>query len=437
MELNVESESLVSTKSPRNARCFGQRCHMFGPALMLGFFAFTLLTISGIRMLAFSRLKNANHITVLISLDGFRADYITRGLTPALELLASDGVSLDYLQPSFPTITFPNHYTIATGLHVESHGIIANTFKNTDGKVFTYTNDTLTNDAIWWKGEPIWKTVMKNGFKSANYFWPGSNAPQHLATYSERPFNLSITPAMKFEQALRWMGLDVSERPKFIAVYIPEIDHAGHEFGPNSKQVDNALENLNNDIQKFLDSLRASQMLEFTNLVFVSDHGMQEMVPENIIYLDTIADVTQFDFFSNGPVGLIYTHADTDVESLFNSLRIISEANHFKVWIRENVPPHYYYSDSDRISEIVILMDSEWIMSLNSKNWVPKGMHGFDPEVIDMQALFVASGPGFRKGTKLGDMLSGLKMMHNVEVYGLLCDLMEIVASPHNGTIET
>ncbi|KAJ3029283.1 UNVERIFIED_CONTAM: hypothetical protein HDU68_012600 [Siphonaria sp. JEL0065] len=359
-------------------------------------------------------------IIILVSLDGLREDYLSRGLTPNLAALAASGISASFLVPSFPSLTFPNHYSIVTGLYPESHGIVANVFYDSVlNDTFVYVDSKKNQDAKWWGGEPLWVTSVKNGLKSATMMWPGSEAPIHgtRPTYYQ-PYNGSLSNSDRVNQVISWLSLPLDSRPAFLTLYISDIDTAGHKYGPTSPQVNAALKSVDKNIGALVegvlkaqnvDSLQASKV----NIIVVSDHGMAPgNTVENFIYLDDILDPSTFSIINN-VVCFIYPKDPKYTASILSTLKKASaKSTHWQVWARNEIPPAFHFSthSSSRIGPIVALPNQGYALALrsqisaklNSSQPVTLGgMHGYNNSNVDMRAIFVAAGPAFKSSERV------------------------------------
>ena len=246
--------------------------------------------------------KSAYSPLILISIDGYRADYLRRGLSPNLVSLAADGVRAQALKPAFPTLTFPNHYTIVTGLYPDHHGIVANRMLDPDnGKRFVSSDTQLAGDPQWWGGEPLWVGVERQGKHAATMFWPGSDyqidgvRPEHWQT-----FDRHVSADARVDQVLRWLDLPAEQRPDFVTLYFDQVDHEAHDFGPISKQTDAALALVDVALGRLLDGLRQRHLENSANLVIVSDHGMTATSTERTIVLDDVVDLNDIDLINDG-----------------------------------------------------------------------------------------------------------------------------------------
>ncbi|KAJ3217235.1 hypothetical protein HDU67_008257 [Dinochytrium kinnereticum] len=348
--------------------------------------------------------NNGTYPTViLISLDGFRADYFDRGLSPALASLAYSGVHAEYLKPSFPSITFPNHYTLVTGLYPESHGIVANVFFDpTLNDTFVYVDGEKNGQSKWWGGEPLWVTAIKQGRMSATCMWPGSEAPiQNIRPNYWLKYDGKMTLEARANQILKWLDLPLRERPSFLTLYAPDVDSAGHTFGPNSKAVNDSIVAVDRMVGQIMAGIATRNMTNSVNIVVVSDHGMAEG-NTNWIFLD---DYVSYDSIHvvNNLVVHIYPKEDQDSEKIYAALKEASlKSGHWDIWKREEVPSYFHYSNNNRIAPFVALPQKNWGLAMRkeyeSRPPSPvRGLHGYNNSDVEMRAIFLASGPAFRQ----------------------------------------
>ncbi|KAJ3231074.1 hypothetical protein HDU81_004064 [Chytriomyces hyalinus] len=363
-------------------------------------------------------------IVILVSLDGFRAEYLRRGLTPNLHALATSGISAAYMKPSFPSLTFPNHYTIVTGLYPESHGIVGNVFRDPKlNDTFVYVDPVKNKDGHWWGGEPLWVTTIKAGLKSATCMWPGSEAPIKSInpTYSQ-PYNGSMPNADRVAKIISWLSLPAPERPSFMTLYISEVDTLGHKYGPNAPQVNAALTDVDHLmgtlVEGVLKARGVSSLQESgVNIVVVSDHGMTEGNDlDKFVFLDDYVAKERFEYINNIVVS-IYPKSGEDLMAIYNTFQTAStEHGHWNVWLRDQVPSEYNFRNNDRIGPIVALPDpgygvtlrTEFSTTIANKPYKVGGMHGYNNSITDMRAIFIASGCAFKSsGFKFTDPVTG------------------------------
>ncbi|KAJ3393354.1 Serine/threonine kinase [Entophlyctis sp. JEL0112] len=348
---------------------------------------------------------------VLISLDGFREEYLSRGFTPNIAALVASGISASFMTPVFPSLTFPNHYSIVTGLYPESHGIVGNVFFDPElNDTFVYVDSTKNKESKWWGGEPIWVTAAKNGLKTSTCMWPGSEALiQGVSPTYVQPYNGSMSNSERVAKVLDWLSLPWQKRPVFLTLYMNDVDSAGHSFGPDSAQVNTALKSVDNAVgnlvRGILDVQRVSKLQHGTiNLMIVSDHGMAVGAPvENFIYVDDYVSADAFDIVNNVVVS-IYPKYENDTASILESLQLAAlNSSNWHVWSRDSVPVEFHYSHNARIGPIVAMPDEGYGLSVRSQAPSKKvgGMHGYNNTDKNMRAIFVAAGPAFKSSGHL------------------------------------
>ncbi|MBS0583981.1 MAG: alkaline phosphatase family protein [Proteobacteria bacterium] len=371
---------------------------------------------------------------ILVSIDGFRADFFDRGLTPNLKTLAANGVHAQAMRPAFPTLTFPNHYTLVTGLYPDHHGIVNNRFTDpVSGKKFVYKDYSITSDPSWWGGEPIWASVEKQGKRAMTMFWPGSE----LAIGGVRPerwlpFDGKMSPDARADQVLAWFDLPVARRPDFVTLYFDAVDHAGHDHGPDSVEVNDAIVATDRAIGRLLDGLKRRGLLDRTNIIVVSDHGQIATEKGAYVILDDIVDVRDLDIQNQG---LLATFAAKPGREAAVEKTLLAPHEHVRCWKREETPARLHYGSNPRISPLLCLADPGWLIwtreFVNRPGFfVSKGEHGYDNADPHMRALFVASGPAFKRGLVVPEF-------DNVDVYPLLTRLLGIKPAPNDGNPAT
>ena len=370
---------------------------------------------------------------ILISFDGFRADYLDRHLTPTLEALAADGVRAQAMKPSFPTLTFPNHYTLVTGLYPDHHGIVNNRMTDpASGARFVYNDPKTTADPAWWNGEPLWVSVEKQGRHAGTMFWPGSDVaiggvrPSHWM-----PFDGKMTPDQRVDQLLQWIDLPAAQRPIFYTLYFEQVDHAGHDQGPDSDEVDHALRDVDAALARLVDGLKQRHLFERTNLVIVADHGMTATSHDRVIYLDDLIALDDVDVVNYGILAGINPVAGHDSAAGEATLLAAHAAMH--CWLKSQVPARLHYGTHARVPALLCLADDGWVITSHAQEATRKhfslGEHGYDNDDPAMRALFVAHGPAFEHGLVVPEF-------DNVDVYPLLTHLLDIRPQPNDGHFE-
>ena len=367
---------------------------------------------------------------ILISIDGFRADYFERGVTPTLTALANDGVRAQALKPAFPTLTFPNHYTLVTGLYPDHHGIVNNrVIDPVSDAQFVYKDDKSIADPAWWGGEPLWVGVEKQGRHAATMFWPGSD----VAIDGVRPshwfhFNGKHSPERRVDQLLRWTDLPGADRPVFYTLYLEQVDHAGHDHGPDSPEVDAELREVDAALAQLVDGLKRRGLFETTNIVLVSDHGMTSTSRERLIYLDDVVPLSDIDVITYGILAGMQQLKGSG--SLAAERALLASHTHMQCWRKSDVPRRLHYGTNPRIPALLCLADDGWLITTHageaSRKRFSLGEHGYDNDDPNMRALFVAHGPAFRRGIVVPEFDS-------VDVYALLARVLGVRAVPNDG----
>lgn len=371
-------------------------------------------------------------LLILVSIDGFRWDYLQKYPAPELKKLAEGGVHARRMTPSFPSLTFPNHYTIVTGLRPEHHGIVANSFFDPAlQETFKYTSHECSIDPRWWSGgEPIWITAEKQGMRSACFFWPGSEAENHgyRASYF-KTFDKHLTCEQRVDGLLAWLALPPAQRPGVATLYFDIVDSAGHTYGPDAPETAAAIWTVDAAIGRLLAGLDKLGLRANTDLVLVSDHGMEPVSPERIIYLEDYAKLDTFAIDFLGPNAGLRPKTGTP-EELVAKFR--DKNPHLHAWLRHEVPADLHYRASPRIAPVVLNADPGWLISTHDfvrvhRLTFERGAHGYDPATTNMGALFVANGPSFKHGREIPNV-------DNVDVYDLLCAVLHLKPAPNDGS---
>lgn len=295
---------------------------------------------------------------LLISFDGFRADYFGKASTPHLDGLMRHGVTAASMQPIFPSKTFPNHYTIVTGLYAESHGIVANDMWDPVwDATFTLSNGAA-KEGRWWQGEPIWATAGRSGLKSACMFWPGSEAEiaGRRPTYY-KPYNGATSYEERVRQVVEWLSLPLDERPAIVTAYFNAADDAGHAYGPDSAQVVAAIERLDATIGLLTTSLNQQALRANVDILLVSDHGMASIDSSRVVYLEDYIDLATVRIITTSPVFMALPIAPATAASVVAALAAMP---HSTVWEKANAPARFHYVNNRRITPIVGVADDTW-----------------------------------------------------------------------------
>ena len=367
---------------------------------------------------------------ILISIDGFRADYATRGLSPTLATLAADGAwAPEGMRPSFPSNTFPNHYTLVTGLRPDHHGITDNTLFDAarPGVKFSMGARDQVSDGFWWDGgEPIWVTAEKAGVKTATMFWPGSEAAVRGVRPSIWfPYDETFSAFDRVDRLLGWLDLPVAEQPRFMTLYFEAVDTQGHRTGPDSPELNQAIGGVDAALARLVAGLKARGLYGQVNIVIVADHGMAETSPERVVFLDDITPLETFTVITAGWTTSLIPRTPAAETAL------VGKHPHFECWRKGEMPARLHYGTHPRIPPIICLSETGWVVSTRARYAERPmtrigGSHGADPEDPAMRALFVAHGPDIRPGVKL-------PVFDNVSVYPLVMKLMGLTPRPNDG----
>ncbi|PCG97593.1 Alkaline phosphatase-like, alpha/beta/alpha [Penicillium occitanis (nom. inval.)] len=390
--------------------------------------------------------------TIVVSLDGFRADFLNRGLSPTLSKFIAEGVSPRYMIPSFPSVTFPNHFTLVTGLYPESHGMVANDFYDPNLKEYFTVTPGLSDDAKWWTAEPIWATAEKQGIRTAIHMWPGSEA--HIGNMDPSfydKFNGSEVLSRKVDRVMEFLDFPGEEsddgveklRPQFIATYVPNVDTAGHLYGPNSTEIRSVITYADEMLAGILDGLEARNLTKIVNIVVVSDHGMATTSTSRTIQLDDLIDIDLVQYIDGWPLRGIRPKTPEGLEVLKAQLaeKVGEFSDGIEVYTKDTMPERWHFTNNDRIAPLWVIPKAGWavverpdfdVQEALEKDIVyrPRGIHGYDNYHPLMRAIFVARGPAFPHPPN-----SRVEEFENVNVYNLICDSVGIEPLPNNGTL--
>lgn len=367
---------------------------------------------------------------LLVSIDGFRADYLGRGISPTLAMLAQQGVRARGMQPSFPSLTFPNHYTLVTGDYPDRHGIVDNSMRDPSLGRFTLGDRGAVGDGRWWDGaEPIWVTAQRQGIRAATMFWPGSEAsirgvrPDHWL-----PYDGAMSYDARVDQVLQWLDLPPAQRPGFITLYFEAVDTAGHEYGPDAAQTNEAIARVDAALARLVAGLRRRGLFDHVNLIVLADHGMASTPPGQRIFLDDLVAPGDADLVASGAVAGIAPVPGHEAEV---AAALLKPQAHMHCWRKARIPARLHYGSNPRIPPLVCLADVGWLITHNRGTALHHGRplygeHGFDNVDPRMQALFVAHGPGFRRHAVVPSF-------PNIDVYPLMAHLLGIRPQPDDG----
>ena len=365
---------------------------------------------------------------LLISIDGYRYDYSEKYGAANLVELGKQGVHAKALLPEFPTLTFPNHYSIATGLYPEHHGIVENSFWDPELKAsFRFTNPVDAGDGKWWGGTPLWVLAEQQGMRSAAYFWVGTEA----AIQGVRPsywyvYNSKITMETQTNQVMEWLNLPKAQRPHLILLYLPEVDHEGHLHGPEAPEVRDAVNAVDAALGRLFEQVHATGLP--VNIVVVSDHGMAQVTREIRFTEDEFegarfaAGTTMIDVYSKDPavIDKLYTrfeHKDPQIA----------------VYRKRDIPAALHYGDNRRIGDLVLIATSPVRLRYDAPGRQPsgkiEGMHGYEvARVPEMKGIFYAQGPAFQQGLVIEEF-------QNINIYPLVANILGLTPPRIDGDL--
>ncbi|HSC25683.1 MAG TPA: ectonucleotide pyrophosphatase/phosphodiesterase [Vicinamibacterales bacterium] len=363
---------------------------------------------------------------VLVSFDGFRADYLETFDLPSFRRVKQRGAAARTMRPVFPSLTFPNHYSLVTGLRPERHGIVGNSFYDpVRGQSYALSDRDAVGDGTWYRGEPIWVTAERQGMVAACFFWPGSEAAiGGIRPTYWKPYDGEIPNDDRVKAVLEWLRLPDERRPHLITLYFSELDSASHRSPLGSPAVGQALQSLDRTLGVLLDGIDALAIRDQVYLVLTSDHGMVETATSQAIALDSLIDTTDVRMGFGGPVASLHVAGGSTGATLVRN-QINSRLQRGRAYLRREVPARFHYRADPRIGDVVVVMDEGWTLHASPPEARPDrprwGMHGWDPVLPSMAALFLIAGPGVRAGVTI-------PAIDNVDVYPLLTELLGLRA---------
>jgi len=401
------------------------------PRLRRGFIAVCLAAItSGVAAQSSGGINTpaqmAKPYVVMISFDGFKPEYLQRIDLPAFARVAKNGVQSVGMIPVFPSKTFPNHYSIATGMYPESHGIVGNRFWDPDRNATYGMSDTLAVlDGSWYRGEPIWATAEKQGMVAASYFWVASDVSigGMLPTFWKR-YDGRVSNTRRVDSVLAWLALPAERRPHMVTMYFSDVDGAGHDHGPLSAQVDTATKAVDAALGRLLEGFTRlpADVKDRIYLILVSDHGMSETSPRWYAALDTLIAMDSVRLPESGPLAnLFVSNAPQRARILRDSIN--RRLSHGRAYLRGELPKHLHYDKDPRIGDIVVVMDDHFQIGRANRPARDGATHGWDPTLPSMHALFVASGPGIPAGKVIPSF-------ENVDIYPYIAELLGLKPAP-------
>ncbi|XP_023537204.1 ectonucleotide pyrophosphatase/phosphodiesterase family member 1-like [Cucurbita pepo subsp. pepo] len=414
-------------------------CFALSAAFAFAFLFFSAASTSdGVNSTARALSKLKRPVVLLISSDGFRFGYQFKTSTPNIDRLIANGTEAERgLIPVFPTLTFPNHYSIVTGLYPAYHGIINNFFLDpVTGDAFTMGN----HDPKWWLGEPLWETVVNQGLSAATVFWVGAevnkgswSCPANFCHH----YNGSVPFEERVDMILQYFDLPSEEIPEFMTLYFEDPDHQGHKVGPDDPQITDAVARIDLMLGKLISGLEKRGVFEDVNVILVGDHGMVGTCDKKLIFLEDLAPwivIPERWVQSRTPLLAIRPPSDvspSDVVLKMNEALQsgkVENGKYLKMYVKEELPSRLHYSASDRIPPVIGLVDEGFKVEMkNSKGKECGGDHGYDNAIFSMRTIFIGHGPRFARGRKVPSF-------ENVQIYNLVTSILNIKPASNNGS---
>ena len=364
-------------------------------------------------------LPNSDKYTLVVSFDGFRHDYINRVPTPNFDKFIHGGVMASSLSPVFPSLTFPNHYSLATGYHANEHKILGNKFfSKTLNKDYSMRDSKAVQNGQFYGMEPIWVTAEKNNILSATYFWIGSEA--EINGYRPtiyKKYDGSVKFKSRVDSVISWYNLPVDQRPKLTMLYFSEPDYTGHEYGPNSNEVNKSVIEMDSIFGYLIDELSRTKVYKNLDIIVVSDHGMSDVSLDKVILLDNFIDLDKYKVIPSFAVTHLWNlNEDEDISGIFD------DQSNVQIFKKGEFPKKYHFSNSDS-PDYLIVADLGWSLTttqklMQSKSF-PGGMHGYDSNYLEMHGIFFANGPSFKSGIRIDSF-------ENINLYPIICKTLEI-----------
>ena len=367
---------------------------------------------------------------VMLSMDGFRWDYADRVPTPNLDFIASNGVKAEYVIPAFPSNTFPNHYTMATGLYPDNHGIVNNNFycPELDMTYRMRDRDAVENGAFY-GGEPIWVTAEQQGVTAASYFWVGSEAPvKGIQPTYWKIYDHGHPFAARIDTVAYWLQMPKEKRPQLITFYFNEPDSQGHRTGPDSQEIDELVMELDGLVGYLLETLQSLPIADNINLIVVSDHGMTERSQERYIDLSQYVDRDQMRWVFGGNPTMLLGPREGQLEAVYNSLK---DVDNLFIWKTGELPERLNFGHNPRTLDLVLMADSTWNIGWGepTERFYTGGSHGWDNAKKDMHTIFYAMGPAF----KTNHTQAAFEL---VDLYPLIAHIMNLEPAEVDGKFD-
>ena len=363
--------------------------------------------------------EKSKALTVLISIDGFKPDYLNRGITPYLSKLSDQGSLSKGLIPVTPTVTFPNHVSIVTGQYPDKHGIVNNVMNdpNIPNTRFRLSDRNVVTNPNWWsETKPIWVSAIKQNKIVSTLFWPGTEVVIDGVQPQDWLFYKNIPSHDRVDILLGWLNRPNETRADFATLYFSEVDSSGHITGTDSPETNTSIRNVDTEIGRFIEGLNRLNLLDVTNIVIVSDHGMANTNPDKIIALsDLLPDVSPAKFVWTGA----FSGIETEPENADIILKQLNTNKNMECWQKSKIPAEYHFGTHRRVPEIFCIANIGWTIVFKKNDEIIKGHHGYKSTDADMWGLFIAVGPNIKRKI--------LEPFENIDVYLFLCHLVKII----------
>ncbi|MBS2097530.1 alkaline phosphatase family protein [Carboxylicivirga linearis] len=374
--------------------------------------------------------ENEHHkpYLLVVSLDGFRWDYQDLYNTPFLDSIEKVGAKAKSLQPSFPSKTFPNHYSIATGLYPDHHGLVANSFYSKKYADFYKVRDReKVQDGNYYGGEPIWVTVEKNGIKSASYFWVGTEADvQGIRPTYWKQYDSAIGYSARIDSVVSWLNLPYNQRPHLCMLYFDEPDGVGHNYGPESDSTRIMVNRLDAYLSELTNKINDIGIKDSIDIIILSDHGMGAINDERKVVINQIIDTAQVNYITGSNPFYLLDAKEPFIKKIKNELNCIPG---IQAWEKDSVPDYLHYGTNKNIASLIVVADSAYSIVADPTDMVIGGTHGYDPTNKDMHGIFYAFGPSFKNGY-------ASETFENIQIYELMCHILGVRAVDNDGDLK-
>jgi predicted AlkP superfamily pyrophosphatase or phosphodiesterase len=374
-----------------------------------------------------SRQPEENYLVVL-SMDGFRWDYTDRTETPNFDRIEKQGVRAEAIIPSFPSTTFANHYTMATGLYPDHHGILVNRFYAPDLDAdFNKGDRSTVEDGKFYGGEPIWVTAETQGMKTATFFWVGSEADVKgvRPTYWKR-YEHNFPYTQRIDTVIYWLELPKEQRPELVMWYFDQPDSHGHRYGPEGDSILMTVNYLDSLLGVFLDRMEALPHADKINFIVTSDHGMAQLSPDRKIVLDQYVDTSMIALIDGWNPTMNLKIKDGYLDEVYESL---SEIDNLNVWKHGEVPERLHHGTNVRTHDLILVADGGWSIVWSWTKGYARGTHGYDPANPDMHAIFYAYGPDFKENHRH-------PAFQNIHLYPLMTEILGLEPAETDGSLD-